>query len=69
MSREENKVTQNEKRKNYMGFHIPKIWQILKHFVKNSWNMKLLFLKSDFCIQMLFDVFIQDIELTTQHSQ
>ena len=26
------KVAQNEKRKkNYLGFHIPKIWQILKY--------------------------------------
>ena len=27
-----NKVAQNEKQKIYVGFHIPKIWQILKHF-------------------------------------
>ena len=43
-----------------------KFWSILLKIVG---SMKLLFLKSDFCIQMLFDVFIQDIELTTQHSQ
>ena len=31
--REANKVARNEKRKkNYMSFDIPKIWQILKHF-------------------------------------
>ena len=26
------KLAPNEKGKNYIGFHIPKIWQILKHF-------------------------------------
>ena len=26
------KVSRNEKPKNYMGFHIHKIWQLLKHF-------------------------------------
>ena len=30
-------VAQNEKRKkNYMGFHIPKIWQILKRFADHQ---------------------------------
>ena len=29
-----NKVARNEKRKkNYLGFRIPKVWQILKSFV------------------------------------
>ena len=29
---QEKKLARKEKRKNYIGFHIPKIWQILKHF-------------------------------------
>ena len=28
------KIARNEKRKNYVGFRIPKIWQILKHFLR-----------------------------------
>ena len=33
--RRENKVAGNEKRKkNYVGYCIPKIWQILKHFTR-----------------------------------
>ena len=36
-SRGKNKLALNEKRKNlcgFSGFHIPKIWQILKHFAR-----------------------------------
>ena len=30
---EKNKLAQNEK--NYIGFHIPKIWQTMKHFASS----------------------------------
>ena len=32
--REKNKVVRNERRKNYIGFHILKLWQILMRFAR-----------------------------------
>ena len=43
--REKDKVAQNEK-KNYVGFCIPKVWQILKRFTGAFHQAQTLFLKS-----------------------